>query len=196
LAFEFPKRLFPSASLRCAEVIRIEHEEIDHCHSLSRNFVVTSGPPMLNKGYWLWSWRPSSTSWFPKDGVELHFIIEQRRKGLLKAIARSIFHYRLDKHYLRWKLQNRTAYADGHQTYVLRSPFGFDHRWPQSPITANLILLSTGEQKIEEGLNRAPAEMVARENNACRRVIAFCFHLHILYCFSLKGHSSEDPEAH
>jgi hypothetical protein len=42
-------------------------------------------------------------------------------------------------------------------------------------MTANLILLSTVEQKIEEGFSNTPAEIVARENNACRRVIPFCF---------------------
>ena len=38
-------------------------------------------------------------------------------------------------------------------------------------MTANLILSVTVEQKTEDGLINAPAEIVARESNACRRVI-------------------------
>jgi hypothetical protein len=49
-------------------------------------------------------------------------------------------------------------------------------------MTANRILSFTGEQKIEDGLINAPAEIVASESIACRRVIPFCFIAH--YSFS------------
>ena len=54
-------------------------------------------------------------------------------------------------------------------------------------MTANLSLSFAGEQKIEEGLTNAPAEIVAIESIACRREILFC-----VICtssFSLKSES-------